>query len=97
MPCWKLGGMMSKSIIEFKGSARDFGRQIMLGFLDVAATLLTIGFILCIFLSIIKPIDDCDRSKFDRCEMRILTDNKTGIEYLVTQSGDIIRRGDLNE
>jgi hypothetical protein len=38
------------------------------------------------------PKDDCDRSTWDRCNMRILTDAKTGQQYLETTGGGIIAR-----
>lgn len=41
-----------------------------------------------------NPIDDCDVSKFDRCGLKVRVDNKTGIEYLETSNGGIIRRYD---
>lgn len=36
--------------------------------------------------------DDCDRTTWDRCGMRVLTDAKTGQQYLVTTGGGIVAR-----
>lgn len=47
--------------------------------------------------SLITPLDDCDRGRFDRCQMKVLTDAKTGQEYLVTKGGGIIKREQPNE
>ena len=72
-----------------KKAMRDIGRALAWGFLDVLFFCFAIGY--CIAF-IITPVDDCDRSRWDRCEMRVLTDNKTGIQYLVTSGGGIIER-----
>lgn len=80
------------SVFDFNGSARNFGRQIAMGFLDVVCIAIFIMFFVSIVMNLIMPTDDCDRGKFDRCGMRILTDAKTGQEYLVTSKGGIIKR-----
>ena len=38
------------------------------------------------------PPDDCDKSFWDRCGLEVKTDNKTGVQYLITPSGGIIER-----
>jgi hypothetical protein len=38
--------------------------------------------------------DDCDKSRWNRCGLEVVTDNKTGIQYLVTSHGGIIKRNE---
>lgn len=71
---------------------RKLGRQFILGVFDVLFVLLCMTFIVLYTIQYFKPIDDCDRAWNDRCDMRVLTDNKTGQEYLVTRQGGIIER-----
>lgn len=78
--------------IEFNGPARKLGREMALGFLDVAASCVLVLFVVSFLLQAIMPTDDCDRGRFDRCGMSVLTDNKTGVQYLVTSDGGIIER-----
>jgi hypothetical protein len=79
-------------MFEFNGTARNFGRQLALGFIDVAVLCVLIMFVVSLVLQTIMPTDDCDRGRFDRCGMRVLTDEKTGQQYLVTSKGGIIER-----
>lgn len=37
--------------------------------------------------------DDCDKGWFSRCDMRVLTDNHTGLQYLSTKHGLSPRMG----
>lgn len=71
---------------------RKIGRQFTLGVLDIFFILLCWLAIFLLVISYIKPIDDCDRTWYDRCDMRVVTDNKTGQQYLVTRGGGIIER-----
>lgn len=79
---------------EYNGTARNFGRQIALGFLDIAVLCVFVLFVVSLILQAIMPTDDCDRGRFDRCGLRVLTDAKTGVQYLVTNDGGIIERKD---
>ena len=72
--------------------ARKLGRQIAWGFLDVFVIIMIVGFVVSYALQAVMPTDDCDAGKFDRCGMSVLTDAKTGQEYLVTSKGGIIKR-----
>lgn len=36
--------------------------------------------------------DDCDKSYFDRCGLKVVTDNKAGKQYLLLPYGGIIER-----
>ena len=40
----------------------------------------------------LSPADDCDKSVWERCGVKIVTDHKTGVQYLVTPDGGIILR-----
>ena len=56
--------------------------------------------LLCIFIAIWAvvglvqghPNDDCDASYWQPCGLKVVTDHKTGIQYLVSPNGGIIRR-----
>lgn len=39
-----------------------------------------------------SPVDDCDRSAQDLCDLRVHTDNLTGLQYLSTRGGGITPR-----
>jgi len=71
---------------------RKMGREFIKGVLDILFFLLCISLIVLLPIQYFTPIDDCDRSWNDRCNMQVLTDNKTGQEYLVTRQGGIIER-----
>ncbi|WP_331300330.1 hypothetical protein [Methylobacterium oryzae] len=71
---------------------RRAGFHFALGILDAVCVVLVIGIVLSFLLSALMPPDDCDRGRFDRCGMKVLTDAKTGQEYLVTPEGGIIER-----
>jgi len=43
-----------------------------------------------------KPVDDCDVSVSQRCGMAVLTDTRTGLQYLATSQGGITPRLDAN-
>jgi hypothetical protein len=43
-------------------------------------------------INYLKPIDDCDIDKFNRCGVKVVTDNKTGKQYLLSPYGGIIER-----
>jgi hypothetical protein len=73
---------------------RKIGFDIARGFCEFIAILFIISFVLTKAYNYFRPIDDCDRAWNDRCGFSILTDNKTGIQYLVTRQGNIIRRGE---
>lgn len=79
-------------MFEFNGTARCFGRQLALGFLDIAALVMVCMFIAGIILTIAMPTDDSDFGKWDRSGVKIVTDAKTGQQYLVTPEGGIIER-----
>lgn len=64
----------------------------------------TIGALLAFFLVMgasqlisawITPYDDCDGNG-ERCGMRVLTDHRTGLQYLQGQEGGLIPRLDVN-
>lgn len=86
--------MNGRSALEKKQDAlwRQQGRMMMRGALDEVWRL----FLFLIFIIVINfaltPPDDCDASFWHRCGMRILTDHKTGIQYLETRGGGLIER-----
>ena len=59
------------------------------GALFCFGTMLSIG---AIVLFLLTPSDDCDKSRWNRCGLEVKTDNKTGVQYLVTPGGGIIQR-----
>ncbi len=71
---------------------RKIGREFTKGVFDMILVFLFMAFIVLYTIQYFEPIDDCDRAWNDRCGMRVLTDNKTGQEYLVTRQGGIIER-----
>ena len=66
-------------------------KQWAYGILDAIVPWIIIGYCISFLLT---PVDDCDRSRWDRCGLKVVTDNKTGIEYLVSSGGGIIKRGE---
>lgn len=49
-----------------------------------------------IALNYFVPFDDCDDYQGRRCNMRVYTDNKTGLQYLATQNGALTPRMTLD-
>lgn len=71
------------------GQVRKLGFHFALGFLECLGVCLVVGYLLGLLL---VPADDCDRSRFDRCGLRIATDAKTGRQYLLAPGGGIVER-----
>jgi len=59
------------------------------GFLQVYTLVLVVSWAIGIFFI---PVDDCDKDRWNRCGMHVVTDNKTGKQYLITSGGGIIER-----
>ncbi len=77
---------------SYSGSVRNLGRQLALGIVDVLVVVALIMYVAGLIFNVVKPTDDCDSGRFDRCNMKVLVDAKTGTEYLVTSGGGIIER-----
>lgn len=72
---------------------RAAGRQMMKGALDeVANVCLAIIIFLIAYQWLAEPVDDCDRSAWDRCGAKVITDHKTGVQYLEGEDGGLIVR-----
>jgi hypothetical protein len=68
------------------------------GFLFAVGVMQAVAVVL--FLALIVDValhdkDDCDKSFWDRCGVSIVTDAKTGKQYLVSPHGGIIERAKL--
>lgn len=70
---------------------RKQGFNFAMGVFD-AIFLLLLPYI--VWAIILRPMDDCDKSRWNRCGMEVHIDSKTGKEYLVTAGGGIIERGE---
>lgn len=78
-------------------NARKIGALITFGVIDALVVLavftviiLTIG---TLFLNLIGyNVNDCDLDKWKRCKMEILTDYKTGVQYLSDSKGGLVKR-----
>lgn len=70
------------------------GRYFALGALEVIAFVTFVGYLIIGAASWmgIPRVDDCDVNAFHRCGLRVLTDNRTGTQYLVTEGGGIVER-----
>ncbi len=69
---------------------REKAKQWVYGIVEAIVPYMILGYALIYFLT---PVDDCDKSRWERCNMKILTDYKTGKQYLTTANGGIIERG----
>ncbi len=69
--------------------ARKLGFHFTLGVFQFLALAIVLGYV---FDLVFVPADDCDRSRFDRCGLKVVTDAKTGKQYLVSSGGGIVER-----
>lgn len=68
---------------------RQAGFHFCMGAIYCLALCLFIGMVINLLL---RAADDCDRSWWDRCGMKVATDAKTGKQYLISPGGGIIER-----
>lgn len=74
---------------------RKIGRELCKGVLDIICTWIVVGILLSLAWSFfIQPVDDSDVSRYDRSGLKILTDNKTGQQYLTTSKGGLVVRSE---
>ena len=73
---------------------REYGREFAKGCADVIIFILFIVALTNVILNLIFPADDSDFGKSNRTEVEIITDAKTGHQYLATQKGGIVIRQD---
>ena len=70
---------------------RRLGCQFMWGCIDACCTF----FVFCVIAGVVwnyfTPLDDCDRDRWHRCDMTVLTDQKTGKQYLKAGGGLVER------
>ena len=78
---------MSEFFINPK-EARKLGRNLAWGFVDVIAVIIVFSAI----VNLVFDHDDCDKSWWKKCGLKVVTDAKTGIEYLLSPDGGIIER-----
>jgi hypothetical protein len=71
---------------------RKKGREFTKGVLDVLCGIVVAGWVLWFLLMIFTPTDNSDKGRFDRSGVKIVTDAKTGVEYLAWPQGGIIER-----
>ena len=74
---------------HWQGVGFHFAWGVMLAVWLIAVTAFGISYLVN---GLLRATDDCDRSSWDRCGMRVLTDAKTGQQYLVTTGGGIVPR-----
>ena len=69
------------------------GYELMKGAIICFSLMVVCGLILMfVFALTLKPIDNSDFSKYKRSGFKILTDYKTGTEYLSDGHGGLIKR-----
>lgn len=73
---------------------RLIAEQITLGIIDGACKFLLGVVIIAGIWNYVMPIDDCDKSRWDRCGLKVIKDQKTGKEYLLSPGGQIIKRNE---
>lgn len=73
-------------------SYRKIGQEFSKGVLDVVGFLIIIGIAIQLLWHAIAPIDDSDFSRWNRSGVKIVTDAKSGQQYLVTPEGGIVER-----
>lgn len=73
---------------------RKAGFHFARGVLECVCLFVIIG---SVALFLFTPKDDCDKSYFDRCGMKVVTDSKTGKQYLLSPHGGIIERPTTNK
>ena len=80
---------------EEKKHWQGVGYHIAIGVMTAAWVVVVASMVLAYLISgtgWVHPTDYCDRSTWDRCGMKVLTDAKTGQQYLETPGGGIIAR-----
>jgi len=73
---------------------REYGREFTKGCADVIIFILVIVAISNLIITLLSPTDDSDFGKFNRSGVAVITDAKTGKQYLVTPKGGIVMRQD---
>ena len=74
---------------------QQVGYHVAIGVMTAGWVVIVAGMVIAYLIAGLgwfQPTDDCDRSTWDRCGMRVLTDAKTGHQYLETPSGGLIAR-----
>lgn len=83
---------MSEIKFNAEKLGRDFTNGVVTALLLWCVKITFIYAIISLVFLAIKPIDDCDKSRWDRCGVKVVTDAKTGKQYLLTKQGNIIER-----
>lgn len=73
---------------------REYGREFAKGCADVVIFILFILALSSAIINMLFPADDSDFGKFNRSGVDVITDAKTGKQYLVTPKGGIVARQD---
>lgn len=72
---------------------RKLGREFAKGVIDVLAVLLIISIIISFIWGVyFQDTDNTDKNKYERSGMILYKDHGTGIEYLGTPNGGLVRR-----
>lgn len=85
--------MITKEVSPYRKAGREFTKGVVDTLINIFIILVIVSFPIKYFNEWAFPTDSTDVDKFHRSGFVVMTDNKTGIEYLVTKDGAIIRRG----
>jgi len=78
---------------EEKKDWRERGYQFTWGAFTAAGGIVAFALVIQAIINLTGIwTDDCDRSAWHRCGMSVLTDAKTGRQYLTTTGGGIVAR-----
>jgi hypothetical protein len=75
---------------------REKDRYFNMGFHFTWGAIACVGVLMVlglVFGRMIQPVDDCDKNWWHRCGLEVVTDHKTGKQYLLSPHGGIIERG----
>lgn len=75
-----------------KKFVRKLGRDFGSGLIDSLLYFLVFVLIASVAIDYFRPTDDTDKNWFSRSGVKIITDKATGCQYLVGQSGGVVRR-----
>lgn len=81
---------------NLKITAKEFGKEFASGFIQECLKCMFIFFAVLLILKAVSiylvPVDDCDVDRYNRCGLKVVTDAKTGKQYLLSPHGGIIER-----
>lgn len=83
--------------LDLEADFREIGRQLLRGVVDELFRLFIIFAVAFFIISFIAPIDDSDKDWAHRSGFKILTDYKTGKQYLSDGKGGLVVREATDE